>query len=650
MQLSFRRETRLSPRPVPQGRALRAVREVAGLFWTPASFFLIELYLRVELGEAQIYGLSLSALWTAVLTAAVWLLPRNGGRVLYGLLYFFCSGFAVVQVGCCRILGHMIWLSDISHAGEGADYTGAVFGALPPVFWVRAAELLAVGAAGIWLMPSFRRRWFWRLLLLAAAVSAVWGTTLVVQEIVYYNADDVQDTANATVFRLTENNYGIYTTMYDARQTYGVCGYYQLLEQDLYRHHILPLLPAYQKEIGEKAQTADEFLAGHDSGTVNDMTGLFAGKNVVMVLMESMDDFSLNDEDTPTICRLMREGINFTNFYTPVYSSIHTFNTEFCVNTGFFLPTSGKSALYYSGNDFSESLPFSFRRQGYTANAFHYNSPAFYNRGAMLPAIGFEQYYSYEDYTSDPGNPDDPALFDDCFPLENQELSSLLFDKAPFFDYLITRNAHTPYTYDDPTGRYALEKYPEYRGKYLFECEDVLQAKAHLTDDLFTRLLEELRARGLLENTVIVAFTDHYNYTVDQDLVQKLSGVDNTYQEMRTPCFIWADGLQPMEVDKVLNTADLAPTLLNLFGIDTGRRYLGQDAFDPAYPGYVVFSDGAWLADGVLYADGAVQKELTDGAAQTADLSGMQQTAAAFIRTSDALMESDYYGRTDSGT
>ena len=45
----------------------------------------------------------------------------------------------------------------------------------------------------------------------------------------------------------------------------------------------------------------------------NSMTGIFEGKNVILVLMESMDDFALG-EHTPTINRLMEEGINFTNF------------------------------------------------------------------------------------------------------------------------------------------------------------------------------------------------------------------------------------------------------------------------------------------------------------------------------------------------
>jgi phosphoglycerol transferase MdoB-like AlkP superfamily enzyme len=621
------------------GKLQPAVRKIAGILWLWASFAGVELYLRLWIPCAQKYGLWVSMAWSCIFTAGVLLFPPRAGRIVYGLLYYPLSMFACAQIACDRILGHMIWLSDIAHAGEGAEYTGAILGSLPIRFWLGILLLIAVGRVGSRLMPSFRRRWQVRCLCILAAVAALHGSRAAMARCLYYDPDDVRQTADATVFRLTANNYGIYSTFYDAEKAYTVCGYYKLLEQDVLRHYIRPLLPSYQRELEAKKQTADAFFAARGAQEDNDMTGLLKGKNVVLVLMETMDDFLFNDEDTPTLCRLMSEGINFTNFYTPVYSSIHTFNTEFCVNTGFFLPTSGKSALYYSGNDFSESLPSAFRALGYRTNAFHYNSPVFYNRGVMLPAIGYDAYNSYEDYADSPDE-----LYDECFPFKNDKLRELMLGGGEFFDYIITRNAHTPYTYDDDFAKTALEQYPEYVGKYGNETLDVIEAKARVVDDLFAQLLKQLEAYGELDNTVIIAFTDHYAYPIaDQDMVMRLSGVDNTYLEMKTPCFIWASDLEPRTVDKTLNTADLAPTVLNLFGIHTGCDYLGQDAFDDRYPGYAVFSDGSWLSGDVLYSNGAVLEELHGGAADGVDLDAMNQTAQAFIRTSDALMETDYY-------
>jgi len=623
------------------GKTLRAAGgNLFGAVWIWLSLWGLEWYLRAFLSCPQRYGLWISAGWAAAAAATVLLFPRTAARILYGIGYFPLALFAAGQVGCHKILGHMIWLSDISHLGEGAEYGGTILGGLSAAYWLALAALIAAGVVGVVFLPSFRRRWYWRGALLAIAAVGLLFARSTLSRCLYYDASSDREKSDATVFRLTTTNYGIYTTLYDAEQTYTVCGYYQLLEQDVKQHHIKPLLPSYQQELADKKETADAFFSSRTGGGDNEMTGLLAGKNVVMVLMETMDDFLFNEEDTPTLCRLMGEGINFTNFYTPVYSSIHTFNTEFCANTGFFLPTSGKSALYYSKNDFSESLPFLFRALGYRANAFHYNTPVFYNRGVMLPAIGYEAYNCYADDTDD-----EQDLYDECYLFKNDALRELALNRSsPFFDYIITRNAHTPYTYDDPFAQYALNLHPEYKGKYGNETLDVIECKARAVDDLFAELLKQLQAYGQLENTVIVAFTDHYAYPIsDQAMVQKLSGVDNTYLEMKTPCFIWSAGMKPVTVDKTLNTADFVPTLVNLFGLDSDRNYLGRDAFDESYPGYVVFSDGSWLSGGVLCSGGQVTEELWDGAAEDVDIEAMNRLAANFIQTSDALMETDYY-------
>ena len=117
--------------------------------------------------------------------------------------------------------------------------------------------------------------------------------------------------------------------------------------------------------------------------------------------------------------------------------------------------------------------------------------------------------------------------------------------------------------------------------------------KARLVDDMFARLLEELEARGELENTVIIAFTDHYTYGInDTQLMLDRSGVDDLLLLEKTPCFLWSPDLPAMNVDKLLNTSDLLPMVLNLLGVKSPYEYIGEDAFDEAYEGYVPFSNG----------------------------------------------------------
>lgn len=73
--------------------------------------------------------------------------------------------------------------------------------------------------------------------------------------------------------------------------------------------------------------------------------------------MESMDDWLVNEMDTPAIYRLMNEGINFTNFYTADFGSVRTFNSEFCANTGMYLPTNGNMPLITAPTTFPKVCP-----------------------------------------------------------------------------------------------------------------------------------------------------------------------------------------------------------------------------------------------------------------------------------------------------
>ena len=119
------------------------------------------------------------------------------------------------------------------------------------------------------------------------------------------------------------------------------------------------------------------------------MTGTFAGKNVIMVLMESMDDWMITPEDTPTLYRMMGESINFTDFYTPGYGTARTINSEFCMNTGIYLPTNGDYVFDYVTNDWSQSIASQMTANGYTSEVFHYNTPDFYSRGVLLYPVVF---------------------------------------------------------------------------------------------------------------------------------------------------------------------------------------------------------------------------------------------------------------------
>ena len=436
--------------------------------------------------------------------------------------------------------------------------------------------------------------------------------------------------------------------MFNTHRLYRLCGLHHTLAKDIYKNAIYPFTPAHAAEQAEAETEIRSYFDSREEHTRNHMTGILAGKNVILVLMESMDDWMIG-EHTPTLEKLMAEGIQFTRFYTPVDGGIRTFNTEFIINTGSFLSSQGGYAFDYVTKSYPQSLASLLRKAGYSAKTFHYNDPTFYSRGEFSPAMGYEEYVCYADFVTET---DEKArknlLYDDLLLFDNEALKSDFFRPGqPNLNFVITRSAHLSYKYNEVLSYWGLKKYPEYRGLTGNEETDCAYLKAKLVDDFFARLLQELEAEGQLENTVIIGVTDHYTYGYkDMESLLKLSNVEETILLEKTPCFIWSPGLEPMEMDKVLNTSDLLPTMLNLLGMESPYAYIGHDAFDASYDGFVPFSNGSWIQGNIAY-DSATKKLISiDGVQQRVSAELQKKNAESvqeFIRINNLILESDYY-------
>jgi arylsulfatase A-like enzyme len=100
-----------------------------------------------------------------------------------------------------------------------------------------------------------------------------------------------------------------------------------------------------------------------------------------------------------------------------------------------------------------------------------------------------------------------------------------------------------------------------------------------------------------------------------------------------------------MEMDKVLNTSDLLPTVLNLLGVESPHSYIGRDAFDDRYPGYALFTDGSWFRDGAAYcADTEELLILREGRTVTEEETAeMAELVNQFVYINNLILETDYY-------
>ena len=631
----------LSPAPMSTITWASVGQFLFNLLLVAAPFFLIELYGSLILSPSYNIVFAFAAIWAVFIGCCILLLPRKIGRIAFGVIYFALATWTMAQCGYYLVFGKMMFVSTVFFAGEGAGYLGDILADFPAVFWISIVALVVTGVLLIWFFPKKQPKLLVRLPYLLIAIFMFLGIYLL-PRVVFQKDKDVWGTRSD--YGQSSSLRAAYNVMYDAKKVYDFCGVNQLLMRDVWRNQLYPLTPAYRSAQKEDIAEIDAYFAQRQDSGDNDMTGILKGKNVILVLMESMDDWMITETDTPTLSKLMDEGINFTDMYTPGYGATRTLNSEFCMNTGIYMPTTGRYLFNYVTNDFNQSIASQLTANGYSAEVFHYNDPSFYSRGVIEPALGYNSYVYYGDYTSD-----EDALYDDCLLFDIPEVSDIFFREGQTFNTIITRSAHLSYKYNEVLSHYALKQYPEYRGMYGSEEEDCARLKAKLVDDMFARLLTELEANEQLDNTVIIGMTDHYTYGYkNMDELYAHSGVDDDLLLEKTPFFVWSTDCPDLEVTKTVNTSDVVPTLLNLLGVQSPYNYLGQDAFDPNYEGYALFPDGSWISGGVACkAQAGGGYKILENNGETAlsaeFLAEMSDKVQTYIRISNLLLTTDYY-------
>jgi len=129
----------------------------------------------------------------------------------------------------------------------------------------------------------------------------------------------------------------------------------------------------------------------NETGTLqNEYTGMFEGKNLILIMAESFNEIAVRKDTTPTLYKLANNGFVFENFYTPtIYSTI---GGEFQYLTGLYANFSSLSQFRSGINSFPMGVATLFKNEGYNTYAYHNNSYTFQNRDTYLNRLGFDYY------------------------------------------------------------------------------------------------------------------------------------------------------------------------------------------------------------------------------------------------------------------
>ena len=402
----------------------------------------------------------------------------------------------------------------------------------------------------------------------------------------------------------------------------------------------------WEKLISEESDATlnniNNYLINNTITDYNEYSGMFAGKNLIVIMMESVNEIFINPELYPNFYKMYSEGISFSNNYSP-RNSCATGNNEFSAMTGLYSIQNNCTANVYRNNTYSTAIFNLFNNAGYRTSSMHDYTEAYYYRGTIHTNMGSGAYYGVQDLGIPYYNEYKNWASDEDFMNVAMDITLSEDSDEPFMLWLTTVSSHQPYNQSSVEGDKYLSitegtDYPLDLRRYM--------SKLKTLDNALGILLEKLEAAGELDDTVIVMFGDHYPYGLKDTTINQVLDYDlDDYERERTPLVIYNSEITAEVVDKYTSYVNLTPTIANLFGIDYDPRlYMGSDVFDENYWNLVVFADGSWKNDSVYY--NAATSEVTyytDEQMSIEEIRNINQIITAKMQMSSLIIQNNYY-------
>ena len=355
--------------------------------------------------------------------------------------------------------------------------------------------------------------------------------------------------------------------------------------QEFFSYHTRDVFEYFTKE----KQDAGEFYLAtgtYESQTGGELFGIAKGRNLIILQLESMQNLVVcrdyfGQEITPVLNGLIRSPgtVYFNNFYSQIGAG-NTSDAEFAVNNSIMASTESYTYQLYQNNYF-KGLPWILRERGYHAYVLHGYKKKFWNRESMYPALGFERFFSDDDFINDNiegiGGGNIVGISDHAF--YEQAVDFMEEFPRPFYSFLITLSTH--HSFKLPDYLREIEIRPEEDnivGDYI--------NSAHYADKCIGEFIGLLKEKGIYDNSMFVIYGDHFGLSkadsrIDTTLPGWLGAPYRYDVMMNIPLIIHIPGA---DINAVYENSggqiDLMPTIAYLLGLeDLDTLYFGQNLF-----------------------------------------------------------------------
>ena len=316
-------------------------------------------------------------------------------------------------------------------------------------------------------------------------------------------------------------------------------------------------------------------------------------KNIIFILVESYlsvtSDLVVDGKEiTPNLNKLKHDStVYFNSHMRPNVSIGESADGQFIYMAG-LLPLHSEITVSKAKHDTIIGLPEQMKKilpelKSYTLIP---TNPSLWEQKPMTEAYGFDNLYSMIDYEAELKDNNNGFLTDGMI----FKYASIKDDSTPqpFFSLLLTMTMHQPYESFEKHGFEITDKnLPQRYKNYLINC--------HYFDMQIGKYFEELKAKGIYENSLIVIVADHDARSRYLDMEGKITD--------DIPIYIINGGFNPSEAwHGECNQLDVYTTILDIMGIDSKWRGLGHTLLNKNYQNSVT-AETQELSDKMIYSN-----------------------------------------------
>lgn len=343
--------------------------------------------------------------------------------------------------------------------------------------------------------------------------------------------------------------------------------------------------------------TINNYVKNDNGSKQNKYTGMFEGKNLIYIVAESFSELAVSKKYTPTLYKLVHDGFYFENFYTS--NNLSTIGGEFQALTGLYADNTILSSWRNGTGYYPYGLGNIFKDNGYNTFAYHNNSVYFQDRNIYLKSQGFDNFKGCYNGLEKVINCEQWPQSD--VEMMDATINDYINSDKPFMTYYMTVSGHFYYNFSDNSMAKKNKDlvndldYPE-------EVKGYMATQIEL-DKALELLINKLKEKDKLDDTVIVLLADHFPYNLSLDNINILSTYKRDYliEANSNNLIIYNSKMKKVTVDKVGMSIDVLPTVLNLFGINYDSRIImGKDILSTT-PGIAIFKDKSWVTNNGTY-------------------------------------------------